>query len=159
MRADDLSLLLRLLAAGALAAVLGWEREKAGKSAGLRTHILVGIGAALFVVLARLTTQEAGGTAASILRIDPLQGVAVGIGFLGAGLIFRSEDRVHGLTTAASIWSTAAVGYACGIGHYTLAAGATVLLLAVLWLLARFEQAERTTRKTERNGRGERTLR
>ncbi|HKB70174.1 MAG TPA: MgtC/SapB family protein [Thermoanaerobaculia bacterium] len=140
---DDFSLLLRLVAAGAFAAALGWEREKAGKSAGLRTHILVAVGAALFVVLARLTAAAAGPSTVSVLRLDPLQAVATGIGFLGAGLIFKAEDRVHGLTTAASIWSTAAVGFACGIGHYVLAAGATVILLAVLRLLARFERAER----------------
>jgi putative Mg2+ transporter-C (MgtC) family protein len=144
---DDLSLVLRLLAAGALAAVLGWEREKAGKSAGLRTHILVAVGAALFVALARVTAAEAGGTAGSVLRLDPIQAVATGIGFLGAGLIFKSEDRVHGLTTAASIWTTAAVGYACGIGHYVLATGATVILFFVLRFLARFEKAEGTARR------------
>ena len=145
---DDLSLLLRVVAAGALAAVLGWEREEAGKSAGLRTHILVGVGAALFVMLAEATSRAAGGTAASVLRLDPLQGVAAGIGFLGAGLIFKSEDRVRGLTTAASIWATAAVGFACGIAHYVLAVGATVIVLGVLHLLERFEQAEGTARKT-----------
>ena len=145
---DDLSLLLRVVAAGALAAVLGWEREKAGKSAGLRTHILVGVGSALFVMLADVTSRAAGGTNSSVLRLDPLQGVAVGIGFLGGGLIFKSEDRVRGLTTAASIWATAAVGFACGIGHFVLAAGATVIVLGVLRLLERFERAEGTTRKT-----------
>ncbi|HET9792884.1 MAG TPA: MgtC/SapB family protein [Thermoanaerobaculia bacterium] len=144
---DDLSLLLRLLAAGGFAAVLGWEREKAGKSAGLRTHILVGIGAAMFVALARVTAAESGGTNASVLRLDPIQAVATGIGFLGAGLIFKSEDKVHGLTTAASIWTTAAVGFACGISHFVLAAGATVILFAVLRFLARFERAEGTTRR------------
>jgi putative Mg2+ transporter-C (MgtC) family protein len=148
---DDLSLLLRLLAAGAFAAVFGWEREKAGKSAGLRTHILVAVGAALFVSLAQITARNAGGTAASVLRLDPIQAVATGVGFLGAGLIFKSEDRVHGLTTAASIWTTAAVGFACGISHYVLAAGATVLLFVVLRFLAQFEKAEGTTRKTERS--------
>jgi putative Mg2+ transporter-C (MgtC) family protein len=148
---DDLSLLFRLLAAGAFAAVLGWEREKAGKSAGLRTHVLVAVGAALFVSLAQITARNAGGTAASVLRLDPIQAVATGIGFLGAGLIFKSEDRVHGLTTAASIWTTAAVGFACGISHYVLAAGATVLLFVVLRFLAQFEKAEGTTRKTERS--------
>jgi len=138
--ADDLPLLLRLLAAGACGAALGWERESAGKSAGVRTHILVAVGAALFVELAELTMRQAGGSA--VLRLDPIQAVAVGIGFLGAGLIFRAEERVHGLTTAAAIWATAAVGYACGIGHLALAAGATILLLVVLRLLARFEAAE-----------------
>jgi putative Mg2+ transporter-C (MgtC) family protein len=148
---DDLSLLLRLLIAGALAAVLGWEREKAGKSAGLRTHILVAVGAALFVSLAQATAREAGGTASSVLRLDPIQAVATGIGFLGAGLIFKSEDRVRGLTTAASIWTTAAVGFACGISHYVLAAGATILLFVVLRFLAQFEKAEGTTRKADRS--------
>jgi putative Mg2+ transporter-C (MgtC) family protein len=145
---DDLSLLLRVVAAGALAAVLGWEREEAGKSAGLRTHVLVGVGAALFVTLADLLSRAAGGTNASVLRLDPLQGVAVGIGFLGTGLIFKSDDRVRGLTTAASIWATAAVGFACGIGHYVLAVGAVAIALGVLRLLERFERAEGTTRKT-----------
>lgn len=140
--ADDLSLLLRLVAAGVFAGALGWEREKAGKSAGLRTHILVGIGAALFVTLARLTAEAVAPSTVSVLRLDPIQAVATGIGFIGAGLIFKSEDRVHGLTTAASIWATAAVGFACGIGHYVLAAGATVIILAVLELLARFEKRE-----------------
>jgi len=151
MWTDDFPFLLRLLAAGALAAVLGWEREKARKSAGLRTHILVAVGAAFFVTLADVTSRAAGGTPASVLRLDPIQGVAVGIGFLGTGLIFKSDDRVHGLTTAASIWTTAAVGYACGISHYVLAAGATVILFVVLRVLERFEKAEGTTRKTERS--------
>ena len=141
--ADDLPLLLPLLIAGLLAGALGWEREKAGKSAGLRTHMLVALGAALFVELAQLTTRESGGTAASVLRLDPIQAVAVGIGFLGAGLIFKSEREIHGLTTAASIWATAGVGFACGIEHYGLAVGATVFLLLILRLLARFEAAER----------------
>lgn len=138
--ADDLPLLIRLLAAGACGAALGWERESAGKAAGLRTHMLVAVGAALFVELAELTMRQAGGSA--VLRLDPIQAVAVGIGFLGAGLIFRAEERVHGLTTAAAIWATAAVGYACGIGHLALAGGATIVLLVVLRLLVRFEAEE-----------------
>lgn len=137
----DLPLLLRLVVAGALAAILGWERETAGKEAGLRTHMLVALGAALFVELAQLTTALAGGASSSVLRLDPITAVASGIGFIGAGIIFRSSDRVHGLTTAASIWATAAVGFACGIGHYMLAVGATILLFLILRLLARFEGA------------------
>jgi putative Mg2+ transporter-C (MgtC) family protein len=139
----DLPLLLRLLAAGVLAAALGWEREEAGKSAGLRTHMLVGLSAALFVELAQLLASVAGPATASVLRLDPIQAVAVGVGFLGAGLIFKADDRVHGLTTAASIWATAAVGFACGLGHFLLAAGATVLLLVVLKALVRFEPSGR----------------
>src|SRR5829696_5503011 len=106
----DLLLLLRLIAAALCAGALGWERERAGKSAGLRTHMLVGIGAALFValtetVIADVTSQGPG----VVVRPDPLRAVdavATGIGFLGGGLIFVSDksERVRGLTTAASVW-------------------------------------------------------
>lgn len=146
----DLPLLLRLLAAGAFAAALGWEREEAGKAAGLRTHMLVGLSAALFVELAQLMARDAGPSTLSVLRLDPIQAVSVGIGFLGAGLIFKAADRIHGLTTGASIWATAAVGFACGLGHYLLAAGATVLLLVVLKVLVRFEPPEHPGRAERR---------
>jgi putative Mg2+ transporter-C (MgtC) family protein len=135
----DYAFLIRLVLAGLLAGVLGWEREQAGKSAGLRTHMLVGISAALYTVLAELATAELGSEG----RADPIraiQAVAVGIGFLGGGMIYVSHDRVQGLTTAASIWATAAIGIATGLGHYRLAAGGTLLLAVVLHVLARFER-------------------
>jgi putative Mg2+ transporter-C (MgtC) family protein len=135
----DYALLIRLVVAALLAGVLGWERERAGKSAGFRTHMLVGISAALYTVLAELAMGEVGSEG----RSDPIraiQAVAVGIGFLGGGMIYVSHDRVQGLTTAASIWATAAVGIAAGLAHYRLAAGATLLLAVVLHLLARFER-------------------
>jgi len=140
----DLVFLVRLAAAGALAALLGWERESSGKSAGLRTLMLVGIGSALFVELAETLTTVYGAAGAGI-RADPVravEAVATGIGFLGAGVIFlgRGGDRIHGLTTAASIWVTAAIGLACGLGRYVLAAGATALLWIVLRILAHFEE-------------------
>jgi len=92
--------------------------------------------------VAELATQELGG------RSDPVravQAVAMGIGFLGGGMIFvnRNNDRVLGLTTAASIWATAAMGIAAGLAHYRLAVGVTVLLGIVLHLLARFDRSER----------------
>lgn len=138
----ELLLLSRLAAAGFLAAVLGWERERAGKSAGLRTHMLVGIAAALYTGLAELAARDV--PAGADYQSDPIraiQAVAVGIGFLGSGIIFvgRNHDRVHGLTTAASVWATAAVGIATGLGHYKLAVGATVLLAFVLRALLRFD--------------------
>jgi len=138
----DYIILGRLVVAALLAGVLGWEREHAGKSAGFRTHMLVGISAALYTGVAELATQELGG------RSDPVravQAVAMGIGFLGGGMIFvnRNNDRVQGLTTAASIWATAAMGIAAGLGHYRLAVGVTVLLAIVLHLLARFDRSER----------------
>ncbi|MGH7510646.1 MAG: MgtC/SapB family protein [Gemmatimonadales bacterium] len=142
----ELPLLVRLLAAGAFAAVLGWERESARKPAGLRTHMLVGIASALFTVLADLAVREYPGTGAG-LRADPIrviQAVAIGIGFLGGGVIFvsRTGRSVRGLTTAASIWATAAIGIAAGLGHYVLAGGATLLLLVVLRVMAKFEEDE-----------------
>lgn len=140
---DELNLLVRLLAAGVLAAALGWEREHARKSAGLRTHMLVGIASALFTVLAELAVRQYPGQDEG-LRADPIrviQAVAIGIGFLGSGVIFVSKtgESVLGLTTAASIWATAAIGIATGLGHYVLAIGATLMLLLVLKGMARFD--------------------
>jgi putative Mg2+ transporter-C (MgtC) family protein len=139
----ELELLIRLLIAAAFAGLLGWERESAHKPAGLRTHMLVGIAAALYTALAELAVSRIH-PAAEGFQADPIraiQAVAIGIGFLGSGVIFvsRHEDRVHGLTTAASVWATAAIGIAAGLGHYRLAAGATLLLLFVLRVLARFD--------------------
>jgi putative Mg2+ transporter-C (MgtC) family protein len=143
----EMALLVRLVVAGALAAVLGWEREAAHKSAGLRTHMLVGIASALFTVLAELAVRDYPGGETG-LRADPIrviQAVAIGIGFLGSGIIFvaRSGDHVVGLTTAASVWATAAMGIAAGLGHYLLAVGATLLLLLVLHVMARFDRDNR----------------
>ena len=143
----DFVVLGRLVVAALLAAVLGWERERAGKAAGLRTHILVGIASALYTALAGLATADAarsgGGFQSDPVRV--IQAVAVGIGFLGGGMIFvsRDQDRVVGLTTAASIWATAAMGMAVGLAHYRLAVGATVLLALVLRVLMRFDVEDR----------------
>jgi len=139
----ELQLLVRLLVAAALAGVLGFERERARKSAGLRTHMLVSIAAALYTTIGQLSVAEIS-PHTDVLRADPIravQAVAIGIGFLGSGVIFvsRQEERVQGLTTAASIWAAAAIGLAAGLGHYVLAAGATLLLLFVLRVLARFD--------------------
>ncbi len=140
----ELKLLVRLLAAAVLAALLGWEREAAHKPAGLRTHMLVGVASALFTVLGELAVRDYPGQEGG-LRSDPIrviQAVAIGIGFLGSGVIFVARDReeVLGLTTAASIWATAAVGIAAGLGHYIMAAGGTLLLLIVLRVMARFDR-------------------
>jgi putative Mg2+ transporter-C (MgtC) family protein len=141
--AAELALLIRLGAAGLLAAVLGWERESARKPAGLRTHMLVGVASALFTVLGELAVANY--PAEGGLRADPIrviQAVAIGIGFLGSGVIFVARDGEHvvGLTTAASVWATAAVGIAVGLGHYILAAGSTVILVVVLRGMARFDR-------------------
>jgi putative Mg2+ transporter-C (MgtC) family protein len=138
----ELAYLLRILVAAALAALLGFERERAHKPAGLRTHMLVGIAAALYTSLAELSVLGR----AEGLNADPIraiQAVALGVGFLGGGMIVtgRGGEQVKGLTTAASIWATAAIGIAAGFAHYVLAVGATVLLLVVLRVLVRFDRS------------------
>jgi putative Mg2+ transporter-C (MgtC) family protein len=138
----DFVILGRLVVAALLAGVLGWERERAGKSAGLRTHMLVGIAAALYTGLAEVASVELGAGRSDPVRA--IQAVAMGIGFLGGGIIFvNRNDRVEGLTTAASIWATAAMGVAAGLGHFRLATGVTVVLAIVLHVLARFDRSER----------------
>jgi putative Mg2+ transporter-C (MgtC) family protein len=139
----ELVLLFRLVVAGALAAVLGWERESAHKPAGLRTHMLVAIASALFTVLGELAVRQFP-VAPGGMRSDPIrviQAVSIGVGFLGSGVIFvsKSGDTVRGLTTAASIWATAAIGIAAGLQHYVLAIGTTILLMLVLRTMGRFE--------------------
>jgi putative Mg2+ transporter-C (MgtC) family protein len=139
---DDLVLLLRLALAAALAAAAGWEREQAGKAAGLRTHMLVGLAAALYtgVGAAALGQAQTENLRGDLGRV--IQAVALGVGFLGGGSIsvLRSNGHVVGLTTAASIWATAAIGIAAGIGHYVLAVGATLLQILILRTFERFER-------------------
>jgi len=129
----------RLLLAALLGGALGYEREKSGKAAGLRTHMLVAIGAALFV----LVPQQAGMAVADMSRV--IQGIVTGIGFLGAGAIIkhRDEEDVQGLTTAAGIWMTAAIGVACGLGRESTALLSTLLALAVLAMLPKLVGRDR----------------
>jgi len=121
-------LFVRLLLAAVLGGVLGYEREQRGKAAGVRTHMLVSMGSALFV----LVPQLGGMQLADMSRV--IQGIVAGIGFLGAGAIIKnhSEENVQGLTTAASVWMTAAIGIACGLGRESTAMIGTLLALAVL---------------------------
>ncbi len=125
-----LTIILRLLIAGLLGGVLGFERERSGKEAGIRTHMLVSLGAALFV----LVPQQSGVADTDISRV--VQGIVAGVGFLGAGTILKDSSgaRVHGLTTAAGIWLTAAIGMAAGLGRETTAVLSTLLALGVLAL-------------------------
>ena len=125
----EVEMLLRLLLAAALGAVIGYQRERAGKPAGLRTHVLICVGAALFTV-ASLYGFGAGADPARVAA-----GIVAGIGFLGAGAIMRTgEGIVAGLTTAATIWVVAAIGLAVGAGLYLASAVATALTLVVLFL-------------------------
>lgn len=126
-------ILLRLTLAALLGGLLGIEREQKGKAAGVRTHMLVAMGAAMFVLL----SQQEGMDSADLSRV--VQGVIAGVGFLGAGTILKSndEDRVKGLTTAAGIWLTAAIGVAAGLGRESTAVVSTLLALAIFSLMPR----------------------
>ena len=130
-------IVLRLVIAAALGGVLGYERERQGKAAGVRTHMLVALGAALFV----LVPQQAGVSGADMTRV--IQGVVAGIGFLGAGSIIKGndEDNVKGLTTAAGIWLTAAIGVAAGYGREATAVLSALLAFVILWAVPRLLDA------------------
>lgn len=125
---------LRLLLAMALGGVVGWQREITEKPAGFRTHILVCVGAALFTLISAVGFF---GTGADPARVA--SNIVVGIGFLGAGTIWRTAGSVQGLTTAASLWTVAAIGTAAGVGYYFGAIAATAIVMGVLTLLKIFE--------------------
>ena len=125
----EVEMVLRLLLATALGAVIGYQRERAGKPAGLRTHILICAGAALFTV----ASLYGFGAVADPARVAA--GIVAGIGFLGAGAIIRREEGVvAGLTTAATIWAVAAIGLGGGGGLYLVSAVTTVIILFVFYL-------------------------
>lgn len=133
--AEFVRVCLRLSIAVLLGAALGYERERRDAAAGLRTHMLVALGAALFV----LAPLQAGMTSADLSRV--IQGLIAGIGFLGAGAIIRVSDteEVKGLTTAASIWTTAAIAMVAGLGREVTAVLATALALIILAVIPRIE--------------------
>jgi putative Mg2+ transporter-C (MgtC) family protein len=136
-----LNMFIRLLAAAGLALVLGLERELRGKAAGLRSHMMVSLGASAFIIMGMhilFATAEGDPSA----RIDPtriVEGVIGGIGFLGAGSIIQSRGSVQGITTGASIWMAGAIGVACGLGIFALAGMVTIMALIIMVVLGRFE--------------------
>ncbi len=137
----ELNILLRAFIALVLSGILGWEREAAGKSAGVRTHMLIGLASALFVALAELLVSHFQSRGEQI-RFDPIriiEAVVTGVSFLGAGSIFvaGNAQRVKGLTTAAAILVTAAVGMMVGLQLYVLATGITLMTFMVLYALSR----------------------
>ena len=129
-------LLLRLGLAMLLGAAIGYEREQRQSNAGLRTHMLVALGTAIFVYI----PQQAGMNPEQISRV--IQGLLGGIGFLGAGAVIKESGsgNVRGLTTAAGLWSTAAIGMAVGLGREATAVVSTVLVLIILSVLLRLEK-------------------
>ena len=119
-------ILFRLVMATVAGGLIGLEREIVHRPAGIRTHMLVSLGSALFALV---TIDQLPNEAARIIA-----GIATGIGFLGAGTIFKAKDEVHGLTTAASVWAVAAVGLSIGFGYYLMMLIAVILILIILQL-------------------------
>lgn len=138
----DGAFVARLLAAMLLGGIIGLERQSRGRSAGLRTNILVCLGSAAVIVAFQKLYFDADPGVQSAIRMDPARaaaGVITGIGFLGAGTIVKSQDFVRGLTTAASIWVVSAVGITVGLGEYTIAVALTLLVLLTLYALHRIQ--------------------
>lgn len=123
-----LELIIRLLGAGLLGAFIGYERELRAKGAGIRTHVLVAMGSALFMLISQYGFDEA-------IKFDAARvaaGVVGGLGFLGGGIIMKTKNHVSGLTTAAGIWVTGAIGLAMGSGMFLLSILCTVVMLVCL---------------------------
>jgi putative Mg2+ transporter-C (MgtC) family protein len=136
------TVIVRLALAGILAALIGLEREAKSKPAGLKTHILVGIGSAafflIFIEFALGPLKDSEGLSPDPTRI--IQGVVTGIGFLGAGAIIQGGRDVRGLTTGAGIWVSGGIGPACGGGYFAIAGVVSAFVLLVLFVAGWFER-------------------
>ena len=134
---------MRLALAAVLGGAIGFERELREREAGLRTHLLVALGSALFTIVSAYGFHAFLSSGASVVRADPTRiaaQIVTGIGFLGAGAILRQGVNVRGLTTAASLWVTAAIGVAVGLGAWWAAAIATVTTVGALYGLKQIER-------------------
>jgi putative Mg2+ transporter-C (MgtC) family protein len=136
---------LSIILAAVFGAAIGLEREISGKAAGLRTNLLICLGAAVFTIISR---QIAAGTNASVARIAAQ--IVTGVGFLGAGAIIQDRGGIYGLTTAATIWMVASIGMACGAGFFLLASASTVLAIVVLVGLNPLEKRIKSVRRKPR---------
>jgi putative Mg2+ transporter-C (MgtC) family protein len=137
--AQNSEIIIRLLVAGGLGLVVGAERLFGHKQAGMKTHALVSLGSALFVIVSELIVIKYG----DVGGFDPSRiasQIIVGIGFLGAGSIMLQDSRLQGLTTAGGLWVMAGVGMACGFGFYSLAVITTALVLFVFIVVGLFER-------------------
>lgn len=144
----DIQIIIRLIMSVFLSSLIGLEREIRSRDAGLRTHILIGLSTCLLMLVSIFVAKGFG----KGHLFDPgrvAAGVVTGIGILCAGTIIRFGASVKGLTTAASLWAVAALGLAVGIGFYTAAYTATVLILVTLFVLSRFERNVSKTKKGE----------
>ncbi len=140
---SDLYVFLQIILSMLLSGALGWERESAGKAAGLRTHILVGVSATIFVVIGEEMAADFRrfGDHVRFDAANLVGAIVTGISFLGAGMIFfkKKSSDVSGLTTAAGILTTSAIGMLVGVHRYSLAIGATLIVFFVLRALPLFE--------------------
>ena len=128
--------ILRIFGAGVLGGLIGFEREYRSKEAGLRTHFLVALGSALFMIISQYGFQGVQAGRFDVARVAAQ--VVTGIGFIGAGVIIFQKNSLRGLTTAAGLWVTAAIGLGCGGGMYIISTVATVLVLLVLEVMHYF---------------------
>lgn len=136
--------LIGIILAIIFGSAIGFERELSGKAAGLRTNVLICLGAAVFTIISR----EVGGDTHSITRIAAQ--IVTGVGFLGAGAIIQDRGGVHGLTTAATIWLVASIGMACGASFYVLALLTTIIAMGVLIGLSRLEKIVKKLRANKK---------
>jgi len=134
--------ILQLLLAVVLGALIGYERERKGKEAGLRTFSLVALGTCFFTITAIYfsTIQVSSGLAIGIDPTRVIQAVAIGIGFIGSGLIIQRKAHIEGLTTAAALWATAALGVGIGLKLYYLSVVTAVLIIIILVVLQKVER-------------------
>jgi len=146
---DDYTILARLLLSAALSGLVGLERALRKKPAGLRTHLMVGLGSTLIMLISIHMAEISKGATVDPTRIAA--NVVAGLGFLGAGTIIHAGRSIHGLTTAASLWAVGALGLAVGCGFYSAALQTTVIMLVALHLLNGIEQyiVRRAGPKTE----------
>ena len=146
--------ILRIFVAAILGGIIGLEREYREKAAGFRTHFLVALGSALFMIVSAYGFEGALVTPEHRLDVSRIAAQVVsGIGFIGAGTIIFQKNAVRGLTTAAGVWVTAAIGLACGAGMYELATAATVLVLfgleAFNFVLHKFDKHRQSSSERE----------
>ena len=134
---------IAVVLAVALGSMIGWERERSGKAAGLRTNILICLGAAVFTILSKYMA----GDGDSWTRVAAQ--VVSGVGFLGAGAIIQDRGGIQGLTTAATIWLVSSIGMACGAGYYVLAGLTTMIAMVVLVGVRALEKRRRSKLEAE----------
>lgn len=157
---DFSQMLTRLVVAMVLGALIGLERERVGKEVGVRTAMTVSAGAALFSIAGLMLPYIAATSADNLSEVIARNGgflnvianIVVGIGFLGAGIIIKNEDRVHGLTSAAIVWLTAAVGVLAGIGLIEFATVTTLIVVTTLYVLRKLNVAEKVRGTVSKSG-------